>query len=76
MNISYSALPGDLLEMTVRFLGHRPVALGPRAAQLSWDTPRSPTGYVGLSVSAEPLVAYHNLEARNRSGLCRDQSKR
>ena len=76
--ILYSALHGDLLETSVRFLGHRQVALGRHAGQLSLGAHPVADRLRGLSVSAEPLVVYNYLDARmilpfgNPIGTARD----
>ena len=62
--IFYSALSGDLLETTMRFLGHRQVALGSRAGQLSLGSHAVADRLRSLSVSAEPLAVYNYLDAR------------
>lgn len=60
----YSSLNGDLLETSVRFLGHRQTALGRHAGELSLGAHPVADRLRGFSVSAEPLVVYNYLDAR------------
>lgn len=76
--IMYSVLHGDLLETSLRFLGHRQASLGRHVGKLSLGAHPVADRLRGLSVSAESLAVQSYLDARailpagNPVGTARD----